>query len=106
MLGPREHAEKPPKDELESTLGVLRRKVGNRRRFSDDELQFRDKIHNESGVRAQRVTKRVTPFAQLRFTLAQNGTDKILKGLGKRCIRDVAFVLIELAGAEKPARRH
>src|SRR5262249_12665935 len=39
MLGPREHSDESPKDELESTLGVLWRKVGNRRRFSDDELQ-------------------------------------------------------------------
>src|SRR5262245_61103973 len=53
VLKAREYADKSPKDELESTLGVLRRKVGNRRRFADDELQFRDKVHNELGVRAQ-----------------------------------------------------
>src|SRR6516165_4637888 len=57
MLRPREYSDKSPKDELESTLGVLRRKVGNRRRFSDDELQFRNKVHNEPAVRAQGIAK-------------------------------------------------
>src|SRR5215468_3757166 len=106
MLRPREHSDESPKDELESTLGVLRRKVWNRRRFSDDELQFRNKVCNEPAVLAQRITKRLAPFAQLRLVLAEQGTDEVLKGLRQRGIRDVALVLIELAGAEKAARRH
>ena len=51
MLRPREHPDKSPKDELESALGVLERKVGDWRRFADDELQFRNKVHNEPSVR-------------------------------------------------------
>jgi hypothetical protein len=51
MLRPREHADKSPKDELESALGILERKVGDWRRFADDELQCRNKVHNERSVR-------------------------------------------------------
>jgi len=41
--------------------------------------------------------KRIAPFAQLPFALTQEVTDKALKGLRQRGIRDVALVLIELA---------
>ena len=84
MLRPCEHSDESPKDELESALGVLERKVGDWRRFADDELQFRNKVHDELRVRAQRITKRLAPVAQLPFGLAQEGTDETLKGLGER----------------------
>jgi hypothetical protein len=68
MLGPREHSDKPPKDELEPTLGVLRRKIGNRRRFPDDELQFRNQVCNEPAVRAPMLAKSIQPIGHCRQT--------------------------------------
>src|SRR5690242_9951239 len=47
MFLSREYSDKSPKHELESALGVLWRKVGDWRLFPDDELQFRDEIHNQ-----------------------------------------------------------
>src|SRR5262249_60906028 len=66
----------------------------------------RNEIHDEPAVRTQRITKGCTPFAQFRFALAQKETDKVLEGLRQRGIRDVALVLIELAGGEKATRRN
>src|SRR5215813_14319593 len=39
-----EYSNESPKDQLEAALRVLGRKIGNRRLFSYDELQFRDKV--------------------------------------------------------------
>src|SRR5260370_22995459 len=106
MLRPREHSDESPKDELESALGALKRKVGDRWRFADDELQFRYKVHDELPVRTERIMKRIAPCGQFVFTLTQERTDKALEGLGGRRIRNVALVLIECARREKSARRH
>src|SRR5262249_9350628 len=103
---PREHCDKSAKNEMESALAFLQRKFRERWRLSDHELQFRNEIHDELAVRTQRITKGCTPFAQFRFALAQKETDKVLEGLRQRGIRDVALVLIELAGGEKATRRN
>ena len=50
--------------------------------------------------------KRVAPARQLGVALAEKRPDQALKGLRQRRIRDVALVLVELAGREQPARRH
>src|SRR4030095_88406 len=84
MLRPRANSDKSPQDEQESALGVLERKVGDWRRFADDELQFRNKVHNELSVRTERLMKRIAPFVQFAFALTQERTDKALKGLGER----------------------
>src|SRR5262245_7219738 len=81
MLLPREHSDKLSKNELESALGFLQRKFGDWWRLSDDELQFRNEVHDELSVRTQRIMKGRAPFAQFRFAFAQKGTDKILEGL-------------------------
>ena len=87
-------------------MRVLRRKIRDRRLFSDDELQFGDEVDHEPSVRAQRLAQGVAPARQLGLALAQKRADKALKGLRQRRIRDVALVLVELAGGEKAARRH
>src|SRR5262245_19542333 len=84
MPRPREHSDKSPKDELESALGVLEWKVGDGWRFADDELQLRNQVHNELSVRTERLVKRLAPCVQFAFALAQERTDKALKGLGER----------------------
>ena len=106
MLRPREYADKSPKHQLEAALRVLWRKLGNRGLFSYDELQFGNEIHHELSVRVQRPKKGIAPAAQLGFAFAQKRTDKALKGLRQSGIRDVALVLIELAGCKQAARRN
>jgi hypothetical protein len=71
MFGSREHADEPPKDQLKTSLRFLRRELGHRRLFADDVLQFRDELDNEQSVRIQRLPKRITPFAQVFFVLAE-----------------------------------
>ena len=106
MLRPGEHADEPPEHQLETALRVLRRELRNRRLVSDDELELRDEVDHEPPIRAQRLTQRVAPAAQLGVALAEQVTDEALKRLRQRRIRDVALVLIELAGGEQAARRH
>ncbi len=105
MLGSREYADEPPKDQLKASLRFLRRQLGYRWLFANDVLQFRDEIDDEQPVRLQRLTKRVTPFAQVFFVLAEERPDEALKRLRQRGIRNVALVLVELAGCKQAARR-
>ena len=105
VLFPREHAEEAPENHLEAVLRVLWRQVRDRPLFADHELQLGNEVHHELTVVAQRLAQRVPPPAELRIALRQKRSDKALKGLGKRSVRDVAFVLVELAGREEPARR-
>ena len=65
MLRPGEHADEPPKHQLETPLRVLRRKLRDRRLVSDDELQLGDEVDHEPAVRAQRLQQGVAPAAQL-----------------------------------------
>ena len=81
-------------------------KIGNRRLFADDEFQFGDEVHDQQPVRTQGLAKRIPPGLELSLALAQNLPDETLKGLRHRGVRDVALVLIELAGGEQAARRH
>src|SRR5712692_9457447 len=105
VLLPREYAEEAPEDHLEAALRVLRRQVRNGRLFPDHELQLGHEIHDELAVGAQRLAQRVPPPAKLRLVLAQKRADKALEGLGKRSVRDVALVLVELAGRKEATRR-
>src|SRR4051812_37514939 len=106
MFRPREHADKSAEHELEAALRGLWRKLGNWWLFAYDVLQFGDEIHYEQPVRVQRLNQRVPPSAQLRFWLAQQRTDKALKGLRKGGVGDVALVLVKLARCKKTAGRN
>src|SRR5262249_20968289 len=106
MFRPREDVDKLPKYQLEAPLRVLWRKLRNQRRLSDDELHFRNEIHNQSCVRAQRLPQRVAPPREVPFALAEQRPDPGLKGLCQRGVGNVAFVLIELTGRENAARRY
>src|SRR5271167_1650184 len=105
MLLPREYAEKAPEDHLEAVLRVLRRQVRDRQLSSDHKLQRRNEVDHKLTVRAQRLAQGVPPPAKLRLALAQKRAHKALEGLGKGGVRDVALVLVELAGREEPTRR-
>src|ERR1700694_677012 len=106
VLLPREYTEEAPEDQLEAALRVLRRQVRDGWLFSDHELQLGNEVHDELAVRAQRFAQGVPPPANLYLALAQQRAHKALEGLGEGGVRDVALVLVELAGREEAARRH
>src|ERR1700722_13278078 len=101
-----EHADKPPKHQLETSLRVLRRKLRDGRLVTDDELQLGNEIGHGPAVRAQRLDKSVAPTAKLDVALAEERPNKTLKSLGQRRIRNVALVLVELARRENPTGRN
>jgi hypothetical protein len=74
MFRPREYADESTEHQLEAALRVLRRKFGDGRLISYDELQFGDQVHNELTVRTYRLTKGVTPLAQLCLVFGQKRT--------------------------------
>src|SRR3954462_2584735 len=106
VLRPREYGDESPEYQLESALRIQWRKDRNRRLFSDDEFQFRDKIDDKPRVWPQRLAKGLAPDAQLLFLLAEKRADKAAEGLRERGIRDVAFVLVELTRGKKAAGRY
>ena len=106
VLRPGEYAEEPSEHHLEAVLCILRREVRNGRLFPDDELDLRDEVDDKLAVRAHRVLQRAPPPAHLRFALGEDLTDEGLEGLCQGRVRDVALVLVELAGREEAARRN
>ncbi len=106
VLRASEHAEKSPEHHLESILLVVRRKGGDRRLFADDAGKLGNQIDHELGVRAERLQQSVAAAAQFRVVFGKDAADHALKRLRQGRIRDVALVLIELAGREKSARRN
>src|SRR5215467_14298273 len=100
MFRPREDADELPKYQLEAPLRVLRRKLGDRRRLSDDELHFRNEIGNQSSIRPQCLLQRVAPSREVPFALAEQWPDQTHKRLRQRRVGNVALVLIEFAGSE------
>src|SRR6202521_2190634 len=106
VLLPREDAEEAPEHHPEAVLRLLRRQVRDRRLCSDHELQLGNEVHDELTVRAQRLAQGIPPLAKLRLSLAQKRADKALEGLDKGGVRDVALVLVELAGREEATRRY
>src|SRR5262244_2556362 len=106
MFRPSEDADKLPKHQLEAPLRVLWRKLRDRLRLSNDELHFRNDIHNQSGVRPERLPQRLAPRRKVCFALGKQRPDQALKGLRQRRVGNVALVLIELAGSEQATRRH
>src|SRR4029077_1040840 len=97
MFRPGEHADKPPKHQLETSLRVLWRKLRDGRLVTDDELQLGNETGHEPAVRAQRLQKGVAPTAKLVVALPEERPNEAVKGLRQRGIRDVALVLVELA---------
>src|SRR5882762_2132108 len=106
VLFPREYAEEAPEDHLEPALRILRWQPRDRWLLSDHERQFRNEVHDQLAVRAQRFAQGFPPPAKLRLALAQQWADKALERLGQGSVRDVALVLVELARGEEAARRH
>src|SRR5882762_8295559 len=106
MLLARERSEEAPKHNLEPVLRVLRRQVRDRWLFSNHEFQLGNEVDDELSIWAQRLAQGVSPAAKLGLALAEERADKALEGLAQRRVRDVALVLVELAGREQATRRH
>src|SRR5882724_8181812 len=106
MLRPGEDTDEPPEDELEAPLRVLWRQLRHRRWLADQQLQLGDELRDETCVLAECLAKRSAPARELPIALAEQQSNDALKRLRQRRIRDVALVLVELAGCEKAARRH
>src|SRR6202035_1394073 len=105
VLLPSEYAEKPPEYHLEAVLRVLRRQARNGWLYSDHKLQRGNEVDDKLTVGAQRLSQGVPPPAKLRLALAQKRAHQALEGLGQGGVRDVALVLVELAGREEATRR-
>src|SRR3954462_12455418 len=86
---------------LEAVLRILRWQLRNLWLRSDDELDLGDERDDQLAIRSQGLLERVPPGTELRLAHPQHGTDQRLESLGQRGIRDVALVLIELAGSEQ-----
>src|SRR5215510_7900677 len=106
MLWPRKYADESTEYQLKTGLRILGRNFRDSWLLSYDELQFGDQIHHELTVRTERFLDGIAPAAQLVFAFRQDGTDEALEGLREGRIRDVALVLVELAGGEQAARQH
>ena len=77
MFRPGEDADEPPEHQLEARLRLLRRKLGDRRLLSDDELQLGDEVDHEPSVRAQRLPKGVAPAASSASLLPRSGRTRL-----------------------------
>ena len=77
MLRPREHPNEPLEDHLKSSLRLLGRHIGGRRLFSDNQLQFGDKVHHQLAIRAQRFFERLAPDGQLRVALYEQARTRL-----------------------------
>ena len=106
MLGPSEDSEKPSEHELEAALRVLWRQFRDHGLVADDDLQVGDEIHHELAVRSERLMERLSPATQFVVAFGQERTDQALKGLREGRVRNVAFVLVELARRKQGARRN
>src|SRR6202030_195275 len=106
MFRPGEDAEEPAEHQLEPALRLLRRQLRDGRLDPDDELHLRDEADDKLAVRADRLRQGITPLFHLGFALDEDLTDQGLQGLRQGRVRDVALVLVELAGREEAARRN
>src|ERR1700757_4118984 len=81
---------------LESVLCFLRWDLRYAWLPADDQLKFGDKIDHELAVLTNSSLDIVPPLRQLCLVLTENLANQTLECLGKRRVRDVSLVLIEL----------
>jgi hypothetical protein len=88
---------KRPEHELETALRLLQISLRDRRRVTDDELQFGDEVGDEPCVRLKRLQKRPAPDRQLGVAFVEERPHQALKSLHDRRVRNISLVLVELA---------
>src|SRR6202051_4244627 len=93
--------EEAAENHLEAVLGVLRRKVPDRWLFPNHELQLGNQVDDELTIRAEHLAQGFPPAAKLLLALGKERADEALEGLAQGRVRDVALVLVELAGREQ-----
>src|SRR5258705_5554793 len=89
---------------LESVLGLWGRQLRRRRLFADNQAQLRHQIDDERAIEAESLAQGLAPNRQLRIAFPEQRSDERLKRLRQCRVRNVALVLIELAGCKPPAR--
>src|SRR5258708_1882151 len=99
-----ERAEEPSEHPLKSVLCLSRRKVRNGRLSPDQELKLGNEVDDELTVRADCLAQRILPAAEIGIALAKDRANERLKSLCESGVRDVAFVLVELAGGKQATR--
>ena len=96
MFRAREHADESPEDQLKTALRFRGGSSG-----TDGCSPMRCFSSGTSSTMSSpldpRLAKGIAPFAQFIFVLAQEWADEALKRLCQRGVRNVAFVLVELA---------
>src|SRR6202023_1093579 len=100
-----EHPEEAPENHLETVLRVLRRRVRDRWLFPDHELELGNEVDDELTVWAQRLAQGIPPPRKLPLALGEERANKALERLAQGGVRDVALVLVELAGGKQATRR-
>src|ERR1700740_1287617 len=105
VLRPGKYSEESTEYQLEPVPRILRRQVRDRRLLSDDKFPLRDEVDDKLAICTYSLLNSATPLVHLRFALNEDLPDKGLKSLGQSRVRDVAFVLVELARREQAARR-
>src|ERR1700684_2329420 len=105
MFLAREHAQEAPENHLEAVLRVLWWQIWNRRLFTDHKLEFRNEIDDQRTIWTERLEQAVPPPAERLFPLGEERADQGLERLAQSRVRDVALVLVELAGREQATRR-
>src|ERR1700733_14482344 len=98
VLLAREHGKKASEHHLEAVLCVSQRQVRDRRLFTNNELQLRNQIDDELTIQSKRAAKGFAPPAKLFLALGEDRAHEALEGLADGRVRDVALVLVELAG--------
>src|SRR6185295_1516292 len=106
MFRSSEYREEAAEDELKTSLGVLRWQLVDRRLLANDESQLRNQVQHELPVRTEGFTKRLTAVVEFDIAPSQKGTDQTRESLRQGGIRNIALVLVELAGGEQGARRN
>ena len=97
VLALSEHAKKGTEHRLEPVLCFLSWELRYGWLLSNDQPKFGDKIDHELAVQTNRFADMVSPSRQFCLVPTQNLANQNLECLGKGRIRNVSFVLIELA---------
>src|ERR1700733_14122551 len=100
-----EHPHEIPENHLESVLRLLRRQVRDWGLFPDDELELGNEIDHELTIWTEHGMESISPRAKILLALCEEQANQTLNGLRQCGIRDVALVLVELAGREQATRR-
>jgi hypothetical protein len=106
MFGGRAHADEFAENRLEPVARFGGAQADHRRLRADHPFQFGDQVDQHLAVASDRVEDGAAPIGDLGFALGQDLPDHVAERLRQRGERNVALVLVVLAGDEQRAARH